>query len=255
MKKQLLALLVALVPALALAAGPSSKLDPMTPDLYNFESLHNGARLFVNYCMGCHSAQYQRFARTAEDLGIPQEVIEENLILSPQLAYNDQMRIGMKASDAATWFGTPPPDLSLMARLKGPDYIYSLLRGYHLDSGRPFGVNNTVFKDIGMPHPLLDLQGEYELRCDPNHVEARTVDPLKGTVSSPRDCFRQVREGSLSPAEYDRAVYDLTNFLVYVAEPSKYQSNSIGPKVLIFIVIFFFVAYLLKKEYWRDVKH
>ncbi|SFX02709.1 cytochrome c1 [Marinospirillum alkaliphilum] len=254
MKKQLIALLVALVPALALAA-PSGRLDPMKPDIYNFESLHNGARLFVNYCMGCHSAEHQRFARTAEDLGIPQEVIEENLILSPQLAYNDQMRIGMTASDAAAWFGTPPPDLSLMTRLKGADYVYSLLRGYHLDPSRPFGVNNTVFADIGMPHPLLDLQGEYELVCDPNAVEARTVDPLKGTVANPRDCFREVRAGSLSPAEYDRAVYDLTNFLVYVAEPSKYQSDRLGPKVLIFIFVFFIFAYLLKKEYWRDIKH
>ncbi len=254
MKKQLLALIIALVPALAMAA-PAGRLDPMQPDIYNFESLHNGARLFVNYCMGCHSAEHQRFSRTAEDLGIPQEVIEENLILSPQQAYNDQMRIAMAPEDAEAWFGTVPPDLSLITRLHGPSYVYSLLRGYYLEEGRAFGVNNSVFADIGMPHVLIDLQGEYELVCDPNSTEVRTIDPLKGTVANPRDCFRQVRAGSLSPAEYDQAVYDLTNFLVYVGEPSKYQSDRLGPKVLLFIFVFFIFSYLLKKEYWRDIKH
>lgn len=255
MKKQLLALLIALVPALTMAAAPTGKLDSMKPDLYNFESLHNGARLFVNYCMGCHSAEHQRFARTAEDLGIPQEVIEENLILNPQIAYNDQMRISMTRSDATTWFGAPPPDLSLMARLKSSDYIYSFLRSYYVDDSKPWGVNNTVFPDVGMPHVLADLQGVNRLICDPNTVVAKTMDPLKGTVANPRDCFSEVTPGSLSPAEFDKAVYDLTNFMVYVAEPSKYQANSLAPKVLLFIFVFFIFAYLLKKEYWRDIKH
>ncbi len=254
MKKQLLAIVFALVPAIAVAA-PSGKLDSMKPDIYNFESLHNGARLFVNYCMGCHTAEHQRFSRTAEDLGIPQDVIEENLILSPQLAYNDQMLNGMTREDGESFFGTPPPDLSLMTRSHGADYIYSLLRGYYLEEGRPYGVNNTVFEDIGMPHPLIHLQGEYELVCDPNAVEVKTTDPLRGTVANPRDCFREVRAGSLSPAEYDQAVYDLTNFMVYVGEPSKYQSDRLGPKVLLFIFVFFIFSYLLKKEYWRDIKH
>jgi ubiquinol-cytochrome c reductase cytochrome c1 subunit len=255
MKKQLLALLIALVPALTMAAGPAVKLDSMEPDLYNYESLHKGARLFVNYCMGCHTAEHQRFARTAEDLGIPQEVIEENLILSPQLAYNDLMLNGMTEADGEAWFGTPPPDLSLMARLKSPDYIYTFLRGFYLDESKPWGVNNTAFPDVGMPHVLADLQGEYELVCDPGHVEKSIEDPLKGTVADPRDCFSEVSSGSLSPAEYDQAIYDLTNFMVYVGEPSKYQSNSLAPKVLLFIFVFFIFAYLLKKEYWRDIKH
>lgn len=254
MKRQLLALVFVLVPALAMAAG-GAKLDTIKPDLYNYESLHNGARLFVNYCMGCHSAEHQRFARTAEDLGIPQDLIEENLILSPQLAYNDQMRISMTKSDSAVWFGTPPPDLSLMARLKSPDYIYSFLRSFYLDPSKPWGVNNTVFPDVGMPHMLADLQGTYELACDPNAQTGKLVINADGVkTSSPRDCFKQVDSGSLNEAEFDKAMYDLTNFLTYVAEPSKYQANAMAPKVLIFILIFFFVSYLLKKEYWRDVK-
>ncbi len=255
MKKQLLAVLFALVPALSMAAGSATKLDAMSPDLYNFESLHNGARLFVNYCMGCHSAEHQRFARTAEDLGISQDVIEQNLILNSQTAYNDQMRISMTKADSTVWFGTPPPDLSLMARLKSPEYIYSFLRGFYLDSEKPWGVNNLAFPDVGMPHVLADLQGTYNLACDPSAVNSATVDPLKGRVANPRDCFTEVTTGSLSPAEFDKAVYDLTNFMVYVAEPSKYQANSMAPKVLIFIVIFLFFAYLLKKEYWRDIKN
>lgn len=253
MKKQLLAVLFALVPALSTVAG-AAKLDAMTPDLYNYESLHNGARLFVNYCMGCHSAEHQRFGRTAEDLGIPQDVIEQNLILNPQIAYNDQMRISMAKADSEVWFGTSPPDLSLMARLKSPEYIYSFLRGFYLDESKPWGVNNTVFPDVGMPNMLADLQGTYSLSCDPTAMQPKIVDPLKGKMSNPRDCFKEVTPGSLSPAEFDKAVYDLTNFMVYVAEPSKYQANAMAPKVLIFIVIFFFFAYLLKKEYWRDIK-
>ena len=177
MKKQLLAVLFALVPALSMAAGSATKLDAMSPDLYNFESLHNGARLFVNYCMGCHSAEHQRFARTAEDLGISQDVIEQNLILNSQTAYNDQMRISMTKADSTVWFGTPPPDLSLMARLKSPEYIYSFLRGFYLDSEKPWGVNNLAFPDVGMPHVLADLQGTYNLACDPSAVNSATVDP------------------------------------------------------------------------------
>ncbi|WP_114418542.1 cytochrome c1 [Marinospirillum perlucidum] len=256
MKKQLAAFLIALMPTLSMAAGGANvHLDSMEPDLYNYESLQKGARLFVNYCMGCHTAEHQRFARTAEDLGIPQDVIEENLILSPQLAYNDLMINGMTAEDGESWFGTAPPDLSLMARLRSPEYIYTFLRSFYLDDAKAWGVNNTVFADVGMPHVLSDLQGEYELVCDPNHLEVRVEDPLRGKVTNPRDCFRQVETGSLSPAEYDQAIYDLTNFMVYVAEPSKYQSNSLAPKVLLFIFVFFIFAYLLKKEYWRDVKH
>lgn len=254
MKKQLIALIMALVPSLALAAGGAAvHLDSMKPDIHNQASLQNGARLFVNYCMGCHSAKFQRFSRTAQDLGIPQSLIEENLIFSPDLKFNDQMRIAMHEDDAAQWFGAPPPDLSLTARLRGPDWIYTYLRSFYVDDSRPWGVNNTVFPDVGMPHVLAPLQGVNRLTCDPNHVESEIIDPLKGSVTSTRDCFKQVQAGSMSPQQFDHAVYDLTNFLVYVGEPSKLQSQSIAWKVLLFIVFFTIVAYLLKREYWRDV--
>ncbi len=252
MKKQLIALILALIPFTALAAGGANiHLDKMEPDLYDKASLQRGAQLFVNYCMGCHSAQYQRFARTAEDLGIPQDVIEQNLIFSSSLKYNDQMRIAMEKEDAAVWFGAAPPDLSLETRLRGTDWVYTYLRGFYVDESRPWGVNNTVFKDVGMPNVLASLQGVQEKVCDPNTHNAE-VDPLTGKQVGD-SCLKITKEGAMSKVEFDRAMYDLTNFLAYVGEPSKLQSNAIAPWVLGFIVLLFIVTYLLKKEYWRDI--
>lgn len=252
MKKQLIALILALIPFTALAAGGANvHLDKMEPDLYDKASLQRGAQLFVNYCMGCHSAQFQRFARTAEDLGIPQDVIEQNLIFSSSLKYNDQMRIAMEKEDAAVWFGAAPPDLSLEARLRGTDWIYTYLRGFYVDESRPWGVNNTVFPDVGMPNVLASLQGVQEKVCDPNTHNAE-VDPLTGKQVGD-SCLKITKEGSMSKVEFDRAMYDLTNFLAYVGEPSKLQSNAMAPWVLAFIVLLGILAYLLKKEYWRDI--
>lgn len=258
MKKQLLALFMAVVPSLALAAGGGNvHLDEMKPDIYDQPSLQRGAHLFVNYCMGCHSMQYQRFSRTAEDLGIPQDVVEQNLIFSSAIKYNDQMRIAMNPKDAAQWFGAPPPDLTLTARLRGTDWIYTYLRSFYVDPARPWGTNNTVFPDVGMPHVLEPLQGVQTKVCEPGSeaaAKATVVDPLTGKTSGGNEgCFKLVKQGSMSPQEFDKAMYDLTNFLAYVGEPSKLESNELAPKVLIFIVIFFFVSYLLKKEYWRDI--
>lgn len=255
MKKQLLALLFALVPFTALAAGGNVHLDEMNPDLHDKASLQNGMKLYVNYCMGCHSLQYQRFSRAAEDLGMPRELVEENLIFAESLTFNDQMRVAMEEDSAAGWFGAAPPDLTLEARLRGTDWIYTYLRSFYKDPERPWGVNNTVFPDVGMPNVLEPLQGVQEMVC------ARTpeagmpdaeLDPLSGLYES---CHvLQVTEpGSMSPEEFDQAMWDLTNFLAYVGEPSKLQAQSLGPKVLIFLVIFGVIAYLLKREYWRDI--
>ncbi|WP_028304895.1 cytochrome c1 [Oceanospirillum maris] len=251
MKKQLIALILALVPFTALAAGGSVHLDKMEPDLYDKASLQNGAKLFVNYCMGCHSAEFQRYSRTAEDLGVPQDVIEENLIFNSSLKYNDQMRIGMQKEDASVWFGAAPPDLSLEARLRGPDWVYTYLRSFYTDPSRPWGVNNTVFPDVGMPNVLASLQGIQDKVCDPNHHVAQ-IDPLTGNQVG-ESCLKITQQGSMSKAEFDKVAYDLTNFLVYVGEPSKLESNSIAPWVLGFILLLIIVAYLLKKEYWRDI--
>jgi len=254
MKKQLLALLFAIVPVTAMAAGGASVPHSMEPDLQDQASLQNGMKLYVNYCMGCHSLEHQRFARAADDLGIPQDLVEENLIFSSDLAFNDQMHIAMDRGDAESWFGAPPPDLTLEARLRGTDWIYSYLLGFYKDPSRPTGVNNTVFDLVAMPNVLEPLQGVQELVCAETDqpVAGHEPDPLSGKYQS-CDVLQVTQPGAMEPAEFEEAVYDLTNFLAYVGEPSKLQAQALAPKVLIFIFIFGVIAYLLKREYWRDV--
>ncbi|MGR2737660.1 cytochrome c1 [Billgrantia sp. Q4P2] len=254
MKKQLFALLFALVPFTAMAAPAADVPYSMTPDLHDEESLQRGMQLFVNYCMGCHSLEHQRFARAAEDFGMPQDLVEENLIFSSSLAFNDQMRIAMDHGDAANWFGSAAPDLTLHGRLRGPDWIYSYLLTFYRDPSRPNGVNNEVFPMVAMPNVLESLQGVQEKVCAETDrpVEGAELDPLTGKYQS-CEVLQVTRPGSMEPDEFEEAVYDLTNFLAYVGEPSKLQAQVLGPKVLIFIFIFGVLAYLLKREYWRDI--
>lgn len=254
MKKQLFALLFALVPFTALAAGGAAVPYSMTPDLQDQTSLQRGMQLFTNYCMGCHSLEHQRFARAAEDLGMPQDLVEENLIFSSDLAFNDQMHNAMAAEDAENWFGAAAPDLTLEARLRGTDWIYSYLLSFYKDPSRPTGVNNAVFELVAMPNVLEPLQGVQEMVCaesDRPHGHAE-LDPLTGKYQS-CEVLQVTRPGAMEPEEFEEAVYDLTNFLAYVGEPSKLQAQALGPKVLIFIFIFGVIAYLLKREYWRDI--
>ncbi|MFP3343201.1 cytochrome c1 [Vreelandella aquamarina] len=254
MKKQLLALLFAIVPVTAMAAGGASVPHSMDPDLSDQASLQNGMKLYVNYCMGCHSLEHQRFSRAADDLGIPQDLVEDNLIFSSDLAFNDQMHIAMDRGDAESWFGAPPPDLTLEARLRGTDWVYSYLLGFYKDPSRPTGVNNTVYELVAMPNVLEPLQGVQEMVCAETDqpVAGHEPDPLSGKYQS-CDVLQVTQPGAMEPAEFEEAVYDLTNFLAYVGEPSKLQAQALAPKVLIFIFIFGVIAYLLKREYWRDV--
>ncbi|GAA6172392.1 cytochrome c1 [Colwellia sp. KU-HH00111] len=231
MKKLLLAI-CALVPLFAFAAGPSMHLDKANNDLTDKESLKNGFKTYINYCLGCHQLQYQRYNRTFTDLGIDEADGIENYMYTGEKV-GDHITNTMPSKEAANWFGTAPPDLTLEARLRSPDWIYTYLRSFYMDDKRPFGVNNKVFKDVGMPHVLQDLQGVSSLD------EQGNVTPAMG--------------GSLTAEEYDVVVRDLTNFLEYVGEPSKLERESMGYKVLIFLFIFFIISYFLKKEYWRDV--
>lgn len=231
MKKLLLAI-CALVPLFAFAAGPSMHLDKANNDLTDKESLKNGFKTYINYCLGCHQLQYQRYNRTFKDLGIEEADGVENYMFTGEKA-GDHITNTMPAKEAAKWFGTAPPDLTLEARLRSPDWIYTYLRSFYMDDKRPFGVNNKVFKDVGMPHVLQDLQGVSSID------EHGNVTPAMG--------------GSLTTEEYDIVVRDLTNFLEYVGEPSKLEREAMGYKVLIFLFIFFIISYFLKKEYWKDV--
>lgn len=252
MKKYLVAFVIALFPLAGFAAGDGPKLDHMAVDLHNQASLQRGMQVFVNNCLGCHSAQYQRYQRAAEDLGMPLNLVEENLLLGDQKV-GEQMTNAMLKEDGANWFGTPPPDLTLEARLRGPDWIYTYLRSFYKDESRPWGVNNTVFPDVGMPNVLEYLQGEQVNHCTPEealHHEVK-IDPLTGKAMG--GCMTIAKAGQQTTAEFDKTIYDLVNFMAYIGEPSKLDSHRIGTNVLIFLFLFFFVAYALKKEYWKDV--
>ena len=250
MKKLIVGLFISVLPALTLAAGAAVPLDTMEPDQANKASLQRGAALFTNYCMGCHSMEYARYKRVSDDLGIPAELYEENLIFTGA-KIGELMKNSMNKDMAADWFGAPPPDLTLSARLRGEDWIYSYLRGFYKDDSRPLGVNNVVFGNVGMPHVLADLQG---LCADEPKIGANpSVDPLSGDVRNGEVCEEWETEGSMSPKEFNSAMYDLTNFMSYMGDPVKLERERLGMFALIFVAIFFIFAYLLNREYWKDI--
>ena len=257
MKKFLIALVMVALPLTASAAGSKGHLDHMDVDLHNNASLQRGMKTFVNYCLGCHSAEYQRYERAAIDLGMDPEVVAEHLIFGDHKV-GEQMTIAMTKADSGKWFGNPPPDLTLEARLRGADWLYTYLRSFYADDSRPWGVNNAVFKDVGMPNVLGPLQGVVEASCDWEYMNkhglngSAGIDPLTNT---PLNKCTTVVDGSgqLSPEEFDKVVYDLVNFMVYMGEPWQLQSQRIGTYVLIFLFLFFFLAYALKKEFWKDI--
>ena len=268
MKKQFAALILALVPAFGFAAGPSVPLDKVEIDLTDKAAMQDGLKTFANYCMGCHSAQYQRYERVATDLGIPEEVMMENIVFS-DARFGDHMKIGMSADDAKVWFGAAPPDLTLVARVRGNDWLYSYMRSFYVDPSRPYGYNNTVFPNVGMPHVLAPLQGRQVLPSalpEGESVACKQVqvvengrkqfDPLTGTPITHEDCEKLTvvsGTGELSEAEYDEKIKNLVTFLAYSANPVKLESQRIGTYVLLFLAVFFVFAYLLKREYWKDV--
>jgi ubiquinol-cytochrome c reductase cytochrome c1 subunit len=250
MKKLILGLFMTVLPALSLAAAPAGALDTMAEDHTNKESLQRGAATYMNYCAGCHSLEYGRYMRVAEDLEIPEQLFEENLIFTGA-KIGELMEIGMDKDQAAGWFGNAPPDLTLVSRVRGEDWLYSYFRAFYKDESRPLGVNNAVFDNVGMPHALVDLQG---LCAVPPKIGSNpSVDPLSGNVRGADICEEWALEGSMEPAEFDRAMYDLTNFLSYMGDPVKVERERLGVLALIFVAIFFIFAYLLNREYWKDV--
>jgi ubiquinol-cytochrome c reductase cytochrome c1 subunit len=219
-------------------------LLPSGADIRNTESLRRGARNFMNYCSGCHSLRYLRFNRMAADLGIPEAELAGNLMFTSDKPF-DTVNSAMP-KDAEGWFGKQPPDLSLMARARGEDYIYSFLKGFYVDKTRPWGVNNLYLPSAAMPHVLASLQGLQKpvFKNEPDeHGSARMV--LVGVDT--------MTPGALKPEEYDQFVRDIANFLDYAGEPIKEKRQSMGVFVMLFLLVFFVFAYLLKKEYWKDV--
>ena len=250
MRKLILGLVFAILPAVGLAAGGGAPLDQMEPDHTNKESLQRGAALFTNYCMGCHSMEYARYKRVADDTGIPDKLYEENLIFTGA-KIGELMKISMDKDMAADWFGAAPPDLTLETRLRGESWVYSYLRGFYKDPSRPLGVNNVVFDKVGMPHVMVEMQGLCAV--EPNIGTKASVEPLSGNVNNADVCPEYAIEGSLDGAEFDQAMWDLTNFMSYMGDPVKVERERLGVFVLIFVAIFFVFAYLLNREYWKDI--
>ena len=218
MKKWLMTLALFL-PVASFAAGGGYNEHVVKADinLRDNVSLQTGAKLYVNYCMGCHSLEFQRYNRMGRDLGISDELVMKHLNFTSDRV-GDQMRIAMSHQDGASWFGAYPPDLTMIARAKGSDWLYSYLISFYEDPSRPFGHNNYVYENVGMPHVMANL------------------------------------EADLGEEQFRAAMLDLTNFMTYVAEPVRLERERLGVYVLIFLGILFIPAYLLKKEYWKDIK-
>ncbi|WP_330924812.1 cytochrome c1 [Candidatus Sororendozoicomonas aggregata] len=251
MKHVFLTLMLTLVSGMAAAAGGSGyPLDPIETDHSDKASLQRGAALYQNYCSGCHATGFQRYERVADDLGIPHDLMLDNLVFNKGAKIGDLMTNSMDAKEAKQWFGSAPPDLTLVSRVRGEEWLYTYLRSFYEDPKRPWGVNNKVFPDVGMPHALMELQGVQVDTCqgaDPTARDPLTGDKMCGLVVDPK------RKGSMTPEEFDLAMYDLTNFLSYSAEPMRTERQQLGIYVFLFLLVFLVFAYLLKREYWKDV--
>ncbi|OGA10955.1 MAG: cytochrome C [Betaproteobacteria bacterium RIFCSPLOWO2_02_64_14] len=235
-------------PLVALAAGDGVKLDRAPINEHDVISLQRGARHFVNYCLNCHGAGYMRYNRL-KDIGLTEQQILDNLIFTG-VKVGDLMKTAMDPKDAKEWFGTAPPDLTVTARSRashagsGADWLYTYLRGFYRDPSRPSGWNNVVYTNVAMPHVLWELQGEQVLKTETAAAPGHPVEVQK---------LELVRQGTLTPPEYDRLVADLVNYLDYMAEPARADRKLIGIYVLAFLAFMWVLAYLLKKEYWKDV--
>mgnify|MGYP006266769639 CR=1 FL=1 len=224
------------------AAGGGKDLEPANANVHDIASVQRGAALFMNYCHSCHSAEYMRYQRIAQDLNLTDEQVAENLVFGNR-EISDYMKAAMPDS-SADWFGKKPPDLTLTARSRGPDWIYTFLKGFYMTDA---GWNNTVLANASMPHVLWKLQG-----IQRPIMETYTDDSGEERTRIAR--LELAEPGSISPEEYDRAIRDITAFMIYLGEPAILKRESLGVWVLLFLVVFTFLAWLLYKEYWRDIK-
>ncbi|MEM7083522.1 MAG: cytochrome c1 [Pseudomonadota bacterium] len=241
----------------ALAAGPAAALQSANTEMENTASLQRGARNFMNYCVGCHSMQYVRYNRIAEDLGMSEDQLRENLIFGVDRV-NSNVLTAMTKEQSEGYFNAAPPDLSLTARSRGVDWIYTYLKSFYLDDSRTFGTNNKVLPGSSMPNVLWALQGQQvavyrdEDMLDDN---GNVVMDDSGNAKKVKvfDRFEQHTEGSMTPQEFSSFVRDTTAFMEYTAEPMKLKRQSIGFMVLGFLVLLGLLTYALKVEYWKDI--
>jgi len=227
----------------ARAAGGGGELEHANINLTDTASLQRGAALFINYCMGCHSAQYLRYNRLAQDLDLTEEQVESHLLFGDR-EISDYMLTAMDADQAEEWFGITPPDLTLTARSRGPDWVYTFLKSFYLTED---GWNNTVLPNAAMPHVLWELQGVQRAVTE-THTDEEGVEHVE-MVGLELD-----EPGQLSPEDYEGVARDLVAFMEYAAEPARLKRESLGIWVLLFLAVFTFLAWLLYHEYWKDVK-
>jgi ubiquinol-cytochrome c reductase cytochrome c1 subunit len=243
----LLAALLLGAPGFAGAAAPGVPLERSGVDVRSHASLQRGARLYVNYCLGCHSLQYVRYNKLAEGLGLTEDQVAQNLQFTGDSPHNP-MTIAMPDEDAATWFGLAPPDLTLIARSRGTDYVYTFLKSFYADpSSLSTGSNNKVLEGTAMPHVLWELQGVQE----PIYRREVWAD---GSEHQVFERFELVQAGTLTPAEFSQAARDITAFLSWAAEPMQVERQRLGIFVLLFLLVLFAFSWLYYKELWKDVK-
>jgi ubiquinol-cytochrome c reductase cytochrome c1 subunit len=227
------------------AGGGGSHMEPADIDLDNVSSLQRGARNFMNYCSGCHSAEYVRFSTIGKTLDLSEEQLMDNLMFNADKTF-ETIQAAMPANDAARWYGKAPPDLSLMARARGADYVYNFLKGFYVSETSPTGVDNLVLAGTSMPHVLWELQGYQAANFDHHENE-------DGSVTTTFEGFEPLSAGSMDAEEYDDFVRDTVNFLAYIAEPIRSERRKLGVWVIMFLIFFFILSTQLKKQIWKDV--
>lgn len=242
-RRALAAALLLSLPLGALAEGEGTPRHAET-DVYNRASLQRGARNFMNYCSGCHSAQFVRFNRIGDDLGITDAELKANLMFAAVRPF-ETIKSSMPPADASKWFGNAPPDLSLIARARSVDYLYSFLTGFYADPSRPTGVNNEVLPGTAMPHVLADLQGVQTAVFKPHDPSDPNPPEIEG--------FKLTTPGTMSPEKYAEFVNDTVNFLEYISEPAQVKRRDLGVWVMLFLLVFTGFAFLLKREYFKDI--
>jgi ubiquinol-cytochrome c reductase cytochrome c1 subunit len=235
--------LLLLLPLAAFAASDGPALDRAPIDTRDVVSIQHGAKVFVNYCLGCHAASAMRYNRLM-DLGLSEAQIRDNLLFAGQKV-GDTMNSAMAGKQAKEWFGVAPPDLSVIARSRSPDWLYTYLRSFYRDDSRPSGWNNLTFENVAMPHVLYELQGMQVLEIDKSEAKHEKAESKKKLVLQ--------KPGTLTPVQYDALIRDLVNYLVFMGEPARESRAQIGAVTLIFLFLFFVLSYALKRNYWNEV--